>query len=205
MNEKFFNLPQEKQKNIINAALHVFSKYDYKKASTDEIARLAGISKGLLFHYFDNKKGLYLFLYDYACKFLIKEMSAAHDYNETDFFRIMVNAQMGKLAVLSEYPDIMLFIMKAYFEEDPAVKGELDTSFVSIVAQSSQRFLERADTSKLKEHVSAEKLLNVILWMAEGFMRSRTPEQLADLTKVNEEYLEYMEFLRQLVYRPEYL
>ena len=45
MNQKFFDLPEEKQQRIINSALTVFSKYDYKKASTDEIVRLAGISK----------------------------------------------------------------------------------------------------------------------------------------------------------------
>ena len=88
MNNKFFDLPQEKQNTIINAALHVFAKYDYKKASTDEITSLAGISKGLLFHYFENKKGLYLFLYKYAISFFIKEMSSMHDYTETDFFKI---------------------------------------------------------------------------------------------------------------------
>ncbi|MGN1084704.1 MAG: TetR/AcrR family transcriptional regulator, partial [Lachnospiraceae bacterium] len=144
MNGKFYDLPQEKQHTIINAALHVFAKYDYRKASTDEIAALAGISKGLLFHYFTNKKGLYLFLYQYATDFFIKEMSRLHDYTETDFFRLLVNAQMCKLAVLSKHPDILLFMIQAYFEESSAVKNEIDKSFGAIVSDSSHRFLERA-------------------------------------------------------------
>ncbi len=205
MNGKFYDLPQEKQHTIINAALHVFAKYDYRKASTDEIAALAGISKGLLFHYFTNKKGLYLFLYQYATDFFIKEMSRLHDYTETDFFRLLVNAQMCKLAVLSKHPDILLFMIQAYFEESPAVKNEIDKSFGAIVSDSSRRFLERADASKLKEDISAEKLLNIILWMSEGFMRTRTPEQLADLPKLNEEFLEHIELLRRQVYKPEFI
>ncbi|MGN0407341.1 MAG: TetR/AcrR family transcriptional regulator [Bacteroides sp.] len=205
MNNKFFDLPQEKQNTIINAALHVFAKYDYKKASTDEITSLAGISKGLLFHYFENKKGLYLFLYKYAISFFIKEMSSMHDYTETDFFKILVNAQMCKLAVLSKHPDIMLFIVQVYYEESPVVKDEIDKGFSAIIADSSRRFLERADTSKLKDGVSAEKLLNIILWMSEGFMRTRTPMQLADLPKLNEEYLEHIEMIRKQVYKPEFI
>ena len=55
MNEKFFALPEEKRHQIINAAIEVFSKYDYKHASTDLIAAKAGISKGSLFYYFHNK------------------------------------------------------------------------------------------------------------------------------------------------------
>lgn len=205
MNKKFYDLPQEKQDAIINAALHVFAKYDYKKASTDEIVSLAGISKGLLFHYFENKKGLYLFLYQYAADYLVREMRKQHDFSETDYFRIVVNAQMSKLAVLSKHPDIMLFLVQAYYEESPVVKNELDKSFGMIVTDSSQRFLERADTSKLKEDVPPEKVLNIILWMAEGFMRTRTPEQLADLPKVNEEFLDHIELLRRQVYKPEFL
>lgn len=56
MNEKFFELSQERQNQIINGALKIFSKSSYYQTSTLEIAKEAGISKGLLFHYFKNKK-----------------------------------------------------------------------------------------------------------------------------------------------------
>ena len=63
----------------------------------------------------------------------------------------------------------------------------------------------QAYESKLKEDVSPEKVLNIILWMSEGFMRTRTPEQLADLPKLNEEFLDHIELLRRQVYKPEFL
>ena len=59
MNEKFLELTEEKQMRIIDAAMEVFGTNEYKHAVTDEIARKAGISKGLLFYYFKNKKSLY--------------------------------------------------------------------------------------------------------------------------------------------------
>ena len=55
----------EKRERIINAAINEFTKKGYRNASTNEIVKEAGISKGLIFHYFKNKKQLYLFLYDY--------------------------------------------------------------------------------------------------------------------------------------------
>ena len=61
MNNKFFDAAKEKQDRIINAALQVFAVNGYRHASTDEIVRIAGISKGLLFHYFGSKLGLYSF------------------------------------------------------------------------------------------------------------------------------------------------
>lgn len=205
MNQKFFDLPDDKQQAVINGGLHVFAKYDYKKASTDEIAAKAGISKGLLFHYFENKKGLYLFLYSYAYDVLVREMSAGYNYAETDFFKILSDAQAGKMKLLSHHPDIMLFLMKAYFEESPVIKPELDQSFAEVLAQSSQRFMNRADVSKFKAGVCPKEALNIVLWMSDGYMRSRTPEQLARFNELNDEYLRHLELLRRQFYRPECL
>ncbi len=56
MNEKFFALPEEKRRRIVNAAMEAFGKNEYKRASTDDIAARAGISKGLLFHYLAAKR-----------------------------------------------------------------------------------------------------------------------------------------------------
>ena len=73
MNEKFFDLQREKQDRIINAALKIFAQNGYKHASTDVIVKEAGISKGLLFHYFSSKSGLYSFLFDYSVKYMLFE------------------------------------------------------------------------------------------------------------------------------------
>lgn len=53
---KFLNLNPEKQDRILNAALKEFAQKGYQNASTNEIVKEAGISKGLLFHYFNNKR-----------------------------------------------------------------------------------------------------------------------------------------------------
>ena len=61
MNQKFFDVKKEKQDAIINAALQAFGENGYKRASTDVIVKQAGISKGLLFHYFISNSLLYIF------------------------------------------------------------------------------------------------------------------------------------------------
>ncbi len=62
---KFESLPEERREAIVSAAVETFGKNDYKNASTETIARRAGISKGLLFFYFKNKKELYLYLMEH--------------------------------------------------------------------------------------------------------------------------------------------
>ena len=48
----------DKQQNIINAALDLFSKDGFHGTSTSKIATKAGVSEGLIFRHFKNKKGL---------------------------------------------------------------------------------------------------------------------------------------------------
>lgn len=47
--QKFNSLEAEKQERIINTALKEFARNGYDKASTNEIVKEAGISKGSLF------------------------------------------------------------------------------------------------------------------------------------------------------------
>jgi len=77
MNDKFFSLPEEKQLAIINAGYRVFSQNSYKKSPMNEIAAEAGISKSLLFHYFRNKRELYLLFFPkfFACSALVPFLS----------------------------------------------------------------------------------------------------------------------------------
>ena len=49
MNEKFFDLAREKQDRMINGAIEVFAKNGYKHASTDDMVKTVGVSKGLWF------------------------------------------------------------------------------------------------------------------------------------------------------------
>ena len=48
----------EKQERIIEAALELFAKEGFKATSTSKVAKLAGVSEGLIFRHFGNKDGL---------------------------------------------------------------------------------------------------------------------------------------------------
>ena len=116
MNDKFFDLKREKQDRMINAGLKVFAKSGYRHATTDDIVKEAGISKGLLFHYFTNKVGVYVFLMDYSVRFLLLELSRSVKKDTTDFFELCKQMEFGKLQVLKNYPYIQAFLDKAFEE-----------------------------------------------------------------------------------------
>lgn len=55
---RFRRAPDEKRARIISAARKLFSKSGYSATTTSEIARLAGVSEGTVFHHFGSKEGV---------------------------------------------------------------------------------------------------------------------------------------------------
>ncbi len=49
---------KERREQILDAALQVFAKKGFAKATNKDIAREAGITTGLIYHYFESKEGL---------------------------------------------------------------------------------------------------------------------------------------------------
>lgn len=83
--QTFFNLPDEKRERIIEIALKEFATYTYGKASLSNIVAQAGIAKGSMYQYFEDKKDLYLYLLDLAAKEKIAYIEKGVD-SEADFF-----------------------------------------------------------------------------------------------------------------------
>jgi len=74
---------EERRRQLIELGSRLFSSRTYDEVSIDELARAAGISKGLLYHYFPTKRDFYVATVRHAAKDLLErtfrpsEMTAA--------------------------------------------------------------------------------------------------------------------------------
>jgi AcrR family transcriptional regulator len=58
-NEQLKELKEQRISQIIGAALKVFCEKGYDATSVDDVCKKAGVSHGLFYHYFNNKKTLF--------------------------------------------------------------------------------------------------------------------------------------------------
>lgn len=166
---KFLNLKPEKRQRILNAAMKEFAQKGFKNASTDVIVKEAGISKGALFHYFNNKKDLFLFLYDYTMDVLMNEMLPKFDFNEKDVFNRILQGSRLKLEILKMYPEMYNFILTAYMEESREVKSELEKRNKGFVATGYNLLSEGIDYTRFKDGVDGKRAADIIFWTMEGY------------------------------------
>ncbi|MFL0197584.1 TetR/AcrR family transcriptional regulator [Clostridium sp. WILCCON 0269] len=163
------SLSEEKQQRILNAALKEFAQKGYKNASTNQIVQDADISKGLLFHYFKNKKQLFLFLYDYCIELSMEEFYKKINLDEKDFFVKLRQIQLIKLELLNKYPEILKFIEVANVEESSDVKNDLEVRNKEAMDSASHKVFENMDVSKFRENVDVKKAINIVIWTFQGF------------------------------------
>ena len=183
MNQKFFDVSKEKQDRIINAALQVFAQNGYRHAGTDEVVRRASISKGLLFHYFESKLGLYIFLYDYAVRFMLLELSGSVDKTERDLFVLIRLMEEASLRACRQYPYLKAFL-------DSAQEEDCREALQAIAEQKEQYekkladILKQADVRLLRPKADQPRILHIVEYTFRGLTREHcrredfSPEEL---------------------------
>jgi TetR/AcrR family transcriptional regulator len=171
----FEKQPQEKKDLIIKVAIEEFVKNGYEKTSTDVITRRAGISKGILFHYFKSKKNLYLYLVNYVKDLLTeKTMKALREIKSDDFFERIKEIVLAKQKVTALYLQETQFIMDAFTNPPVAVKEEMEEIIKKYYETYQGDFLlehvyikDLIQTEKLREDISVDTVIRMTMFIAE--------------------------------------
>lgn len=199
MNGKFFDLKKEKQDRMINAALKVFALQGYRHASTDDIVREASISKGLLFHYFENKIGVYNFIYDYSVRYMILEIRSTVDSGETDLFEVMKQTERARMHAMRGYPYMQQFLNRSMSEDVSEAllaiegkRGALEEVYRAINSQ--------IDYSSLPGSVDGEKLRKMLDFTVKGLMTERFQDASFQPEMLYKELCDYLDMMKKLVY-----
>lgn len=195
MNEKFYNLSKEKQDRMINGSIKVFAQNGYDKASTDIIIVEAGISKGLLFHYFGSKKNLYYFVMEYCARYLIMELKASIPDSEKNLFERVKLVEQAKLMMLKNYPFLDLFLICAAGEQSEDVK-ECAADWSSQVDEAYRQLLnEKSDPDLIRGNISVEDAREIVNLCMEGY-KSRMYKKCDTPEEVLEGFMPYLEALK---------
>src|SRR5690554_5098759 len=78
-----------KKDKIIEASLAEFAEYGYDKASTDRISTKAGVSKGLIFHYFGSKDNLYMIIINKCIDDIFDEFNKI-EFKDVEFTSMLI-------------------------------------------------------------------------------------------------------------------
>lgn len=90
--ERFLNLPEEKKKRIISAALKEFARVSYDEISINRIIQDAGIPRGSFYQYFEDKADLQMYMLTGFRDYLKKETELYLKEEKGDLFDFFQDA-----------------------------------------------------------------------------------------------------------------
>lgn len=200
MNAKFFDLKKEKQDRMINAALKVFALHGYRHASTDDIVREAAISKGLLFHYFGSKLGLYSFIYEYSARYMTLELSTTVDSQCTDMFLLMKQVECARMHAMRGYPYMQQFLNRSMAEDVSEALLAIEDKR-NILTDAYDTINNRMNFAELPPEVDGEKLRKMLDFTIKGLMTERFQDASFQPEMLYEEIADYLDMMKKIVCR----
>ena len=202
--DKFLALTEEKRTAILNAALQCFGKFGYEKASINDIAVAAHISKASVFQYFGSKKQLYIYLLEY-CKKIIEGIFDKESLNsQTDLFdRILASSRM-EMESFQNQPFILQFITSVWEETSPEVADALVILTEEVCKFRNDMVLREDDALKFKNPEDAQPVFQMLLLMAEGYAARYRGADTFDFDTAMDDFQKNIAILRKNFYKEEY-
>lgn len=193
MPTKLLDLEPQRRDAILNAALKEFATRGFDEASTNIIAKEAGISKALMFHYVNSKKDLFLFTYDYFTDLMDKEYYKLMNFSEEDIFDRLHQSYLLQIELLKRYPWIFEF-NKLSSTQSAEVNHELDERTQKKQSSCYIQVFDMIDESKFRESLDIEKCKQFIFWSNIGF----TNQILDDIRNSKASEVDYVSIISKL-------
>jgi AcrR family transcriptional regulator len=207
--EAFERIDPAKRERIIQAALAEFADNDYPQVSTNAIVKRADISKGLLFHYFGDKAGLFIYLLEYAYALYAADLASLVDYvpkEPLDVFDLSERVTRAKLEIARRRPVETCFFVRAMKGTLPPELAEAVGRQITQAYDSLALITAAIDERLLRPDLDPAKAAKTIYWVIEGLANETIAEMSTELTdsdyrRMTAEVSEYLGFLRQVLYR----
>lgn len=201
----FFELEIEKKNRILEAGLRAFAEENYNVASTNNIVKAAGISKGSLFKYFKNKEDLYFCILDSVIADLMEEIKDDIESLKGDVFEVIIRYAEIEFNWHINNPNKYRLIKRAFIN-DNSVMYEKTISRYKVAGDSMYySLLNDVDTERFKW--SKDKTISIIKWIVEGFNNEfiNKNDIFADISVVKNTYINeikaYMEIIKEGIYK----
>jgi len=192
MDPKLFELEPARRNAILNAALKEFARKGYSEASTNVIAKEAGISKGLMFHYVSSKENLFFLVYDYFTDIMDKEYFSLMNLDETDIFERLRQSYLLQLELVIKHPWIFELNKLSAASNPEEIKEALEKRATQ--KRSSCNIFEAIDESKFRTGLNVEKCKEIILWANIGF----TNQILEEVRNTKFDQLDYDDIVAKI-------
>ncbi len=199
----FCELKEEKRGRILDACIEEFARYGYENSSTNRIVQKAGISKGSLFKYFENKEELFLFVFESVATEMLQDMGKRMQELPEDLFERVIQYSELEFLWYIKYPEKCKLLLHAISENDSTIKDKISEKYRLEGTDYYDNILKDVDISHLRR--GREKTMALLKWVLAGFkeefLASMEFIDHLDIEQIKKQYVEqlrdYLEIIKE--------
>ncbi len=194
----------DKRLNLINSAMKEFGANRFNKASTNTIVKEAGISKGLLYHYFVSKDALYDYLREYTMETIGSAILSGVDWHAGDIINRLYKMASIKIGIFEIYPYMTSFSKVMY--EGKSME-EIKTLVMTYMPNIYTRiYTENIDYTLFKEGIDPMKAVKMIELFLDGLSEEKLAQMNGNLFEMDiNEYMKelsvYLDMYKKAFYK----
>ncbi len=128
------------------------------------------------------------------------ELTQSVKKDEKDFFEVLKQIEQAKTRVMKNYPYMQQFLSSVKFETNPealTALGEMGDAMPSVY----NAIYKQADMTRFNDFVDVTRVIQMITWMSEGFIKDRFRESDPNLDGMNAEFGKYLSMLKTHFYK----
>ncbi|MFB7554663.1 TetR/AcrR family transcriptional regulator [Streptomyces brevispora] len=140
--------PDERRAQLVAIGVDMLADCSLDELSTDDVARRAGISRGLLFHYFDSKRDFYRCVVRQECDDFAAATEPDPSLEPVPWLRAFI---AGFAAYVTEHRKVYLALVRGASGSHPAVEDIVESTRATLArrAEEGQRRLGMPDSPRL--------------------------------------------------------
>jgi AcrR family transcriptional regulator len=114
--DTFHNLEEDKKERIMRAAIGEFSRHGFEKGNIGNAAKNAGVSKGSMYQYFENKKELFLYCVQWSSELFMKKYNITAELpgKAANFFDYILESSKTLFSQMREERELVIFLQDVF-------------------------------------------------------------------------------------------
>ena len=207
MDNPFHKLNIVERKRILDSAFKVFTDTPYEKASTNQIVKDAGISKGKLFYYFNSKSNLFDYLVSYGLTYIKTHYIDQLHLSTKDFIQRYKDFALIKSNAYEKESHLFAFMSYVYLHESKRLSNENLSLIESYQNYQNEHLKKNIDTSLFREDIASDRVIELLEYSLDGYQNSlvskfkRLNIKKESMTKHYKEFENFLLILKKIYYK----
>ena len=122
-----------------------------------------------------------------------------------DFFELLVYAAETKSKVLSKFPYLLEFSIRAFYPEHKDIKDTMDSWTQRQLDFMFTTYFKNVRFDRFRDDIDPKYVLNTLIWLADGYLHQQQAlHQRIDLDAMMDEMYRWCDMLKAYSYKEEY-